>query len=177
MLIAYMLNDANASINISDAQINEAMKAGNLPEAEPYTVYTIRRIVLNADNEANMPAVEQRLKQIAQAIEQGSDFGVLAKRYSQEAAAVNGGLHEVSDFMLPENVEKMLHQLQPNQFSIPLRSGKSWQLVQLISTRVENDPAKMQREAVRRQLVRQAQQQNHEQFVAQLQNGAVVREY
>ena len=177
MLIAYMLNDANASINISDAQINEAMKAGNLPEAEPYTVYTIRRIVLNADNEANMPAVEQRLKQIAQAIEQGSDFGVLAKRYSQEAAAVNGGLHEVSDFMLPENVEKMLHQLQPNQFSIPLRSGKSWQLVQLISTRVENDPAKMQREAVRRQLVRQAQQQNHEQFVVQLQNGAVVREY
>ena len=62
MLIAYMLNDANASINISDAQINEAMKAGNLPEAEPYTVYTIRRIILNADNEANMPAVEQRLK-------------------------------------------------------------------------------------------------------------------
>ena len=49
--------------------------------------------------------------------------------------------------------------------------------MQLISTRVENDPAKMQREAVRRQLVRQAQQQNHEQFVVQLQNGAVVREY
>ena len=177
MLIEYMLSDMNANIKISDNQIDDLIKKGHIPQGEPYTVYTIRRIILNADSEANMPAVENRLKQIAQAIEQGSDFATLAKRYSQEVAASNGGLMEVSDDILPEKAEKILHQLQVNQFSIPLRSGRSWQLIQLVNKRTESDPIKMQREAVRRQLYRQEMQRNQEQFVGQLLQNAVIREY
>ena len=79
--------------------------------------------------------------------------------------------------MLPENVEKLIHQMQPNQITSPQRVGTSWQIVQLVSSRTENDPAKMQREAVRRQLVQQARQANQAQFVQQLQQNAVVREY
>ena len=92
--------------------------------------------------------------------------------------AANQGLHDnITDMMLPENVEAALHQLQPGQITPPLRAGNSWQIVQLIDARTENDPAKMQREAVRRMLVRQAQERNQAQFMAQLQQMAVVREY
>ena len=178
VLADYLLSDLNNNVDISDAQINEALKSGAaLPQGTPYPVYTIRRIILQAGNQANMSAVEKRMQQIAQAIQQGSDFATIAKRYSQEAEAVNGGLHEVSDDMLPENVEKLIHQMQPNQITAPQRVGTSWQIIQLVSSRTENDPAKMQREAVRRQLVQQARQANQAQFVQQLQQNAVVREY
>ena len=79
--------------------------------------------------------------------------------------------------MLPENVETLLHQLKPGQMTAPQRVGMGWQLIQLVSERTENNPAKMQREAVRRQLVREARQAVLAQFVQQLQQGAVVREY
>ena len=163
---------------LADYLLSDLNKSGAaLPQGTPYPVYTIRRIILQAGNQANMGAVEKRMQQIAQAIQQGSDFATIAKRYSQEAEAVNGGLHEVSDDMLPENVEKLIHQMQPNQITSPQRVGTSWQIVQLVSSRTENDPAKMQREAVRRQLVQQARQANQAQFVQQLQQNAVVREY
>ena len=179
VLADYLLSDLNNNVKISDAQINEALKSGSaLPQGEPYTVYTIRRIILQAGNQANMSAVENRMQQIAQAIQQGSDFATIAKRYSQEAEGANGGLHDnITDYMLPENLENLIHQMQPGQITSPQRVGTSWQIIQLVSSRTENDPAKMQREAVRRQLVQQARQANQAQFVQQLQQNAVVREY
>lgn len=179
VLADYLLSDLNNNVNISDAQINEALKSGAaLPQGEPYTVYTIRRIILQAGNQANMSAVENRMQQIAQAIQQGSDFATIAKRYSQEAEGANGGLHDnITDYMLPENLENLIHQMQPGQITSPQRVGTSWQIIQLVSSRTENDPAKMQREAVRRQLVQQVRQANQAQFVQQLQQNAVVREY
>ena len=179
VLADYLLSDLNNTVKISDAQINEALKSGSaLPQGEPYTVYTIRRIILQAGNQANMSAVENRMQQIAQAIQQGSDFATIAKRYSQEAEGANGGLHDnITDYMLPETLENLIHQMQPGQITSPQRVGTSWQIIQLVSSRTENDPAKMQREAVRRQLVQQARQANQTQFLQQLQQNAVVREY
>ena len=182
LLITYMLQNLNSNIKITDEQVqaalNELQAKGQAPAGEPYTVYTIRRVILNAANQQHMPAVGQRIQQIATAIAQGSDFGAVAQRYSQEVQAANQGLHDnITDMMLPENVEAALHQLQPGQITPPLRAGNSWQIVQLIGARTENDPAKMQREAVRRMLVRQAQERNQAQFMAQLQQMAVVREY
>ena len=182
LLITYMLQNLNSNIKITDEQVqaalNELQAKGQAPASEPYTVYTIRRVILNAANQQHMPAVGQRIQQIATAIAQGSDFGAVAQRYSQEVQAANQGLHDnITDMMLPENVEAALHQLQPGQITPPLRAGNSWQIVQLIGARTENDPAKMQREAVRRILVRQAQERNQAQFMAQLQQMAVVREY
>ena len=169
VLADYLLSDLNNNVNINDAQINEALKSGAaLPQGAPYTVYTIRRIILQAGNQANMSAVENRMQQIAQAIQQGSDFATIAKRYSQEAEGANGGLHDnITDYMLPENLENLIHQMQPGQITSPQRVGTSWQIIQLVSSRTENDPAKMQREAVRRQLVQQARQANQAQFLQQ----------
>lgn len=79
--------------------------------------------------------------------------------------------------MLPDNVEAMLHQLDIKQATVPLRAGTTWQIIQLLGKRTETDPVKMQREAVRKMLVRQAQQESQAQFVAQMQQNAVIREY
>ncbi|MCG7656459.1 peptidylprolyl isomerase [Wielerella bovis] len=179
LLIEHMMSNLNSEVKITQNQIDDALKSGqNLPAGEPYTVYTIRRIILHADSQENMDGIGQRLQQIANAIAHGSDFAAMAKRYSQEPQAANGGLHDdITDMMLPENVEELLHQLQPTQATVPLRAGNTWQIVQFLEKRTETNPEKMQREAVRRMLVRQAQQENQAQFLEQLQQSAVLREY
>ena len=183
MLIERMFYDIGSSVRVSDGQIrqyiDQARAAGQpLPAAQPYTVYTVRRILLNAESEAQMDGVGPRAAQIAQALAKGSDFAAVARRYSQDSSAANGGLIEgVSDGMLPERVEAVLHSLQPGQMSPPIAAGKSWQIIQLVGSRTESDPAKAQYQAVRSKLAGEARQQALQQFVGQLQQSAVVREY
>ncbi|WP_032137959.1 peptidylprolyl isomerase [Kingella negevensis] len=179
LLIEHMMTSMNSDVKISDKAVDDALAAGgNLPVGEPYTVYTIRRIIVNADSQENMLAVGQRMAQFMDAIAHGRDFGAIAKRYSQEPEAANGGVHDnITDGMLPDNVEAMLHQLDIKQATVPLRAGTTWQIIQLLGKRTETDPVKMQREAVRKMLVRQAQQESQAQFVAQMQQNAVIREY
>ena len=118
------------------------------------------------------------MEQIAQAVRQGSDFAAVAARYSQEPQSANGGLHDnIADDTLPAAADQLLHQMQPGQISVPVQSGQTWQMIQLVGSRTESDPAKIRREAARRVLLQQERQKAQQQFVGQLQHGAVVREY
>ncbi|XXQ67717.1 peptidylprolyl isomerase [Neisseriaceae bacterium B1] len=183
ILIERMFADLTDNIKISDAQINQAISQAQssgqaLPQGKPYTVYTIRRLLLNANSQANMPAVGERIQQIARAVQQGTPFETVASRYSQEPQAANGGIHDdITDGMLPAAAEELLHKMQAGQISTPVASGTTWQMLQLISSRTENNPEKMQREAVRRALLRAEQQKAQQQFIGQLQQSAVIREH
>lgn len=182
MLIEHIMSSLTDNIQISEQDINAAITHAQatgqpLPQGQPYPVYTIRRIILNADNQANVSAVGNRMEQIYQALKNGSDFITIAKRYSQEIQAAEGGLHHVSDYMLPEKAEKLLHTMKPGEMSPPINTGNAWQIIALESIRTENNPEAIQREAVRRQLLRRQQRQNQEQFIAQIQQSSIVREY
>lgn len=183
LLIERQFLDLTDGIQVSEAQINAAaaqMQAAGqaLPAGQPYTVYTVRRLILNANSVANMPAVGGRINQIAQAVQQGSDFETIVRRYSQEPQAANGGIHDnITAYSLPHQLETMISEMQPGQITIPIASGTTWQMVQLIGSRTESDPAKMQREALRRLVIQAEQQKVQQQFIGQLQQNAVVREY
>lgn len=183
LLIERMFNDLTDNIKITDAQINQAIteaqaKGQALPAGQPYTVYTIRRLLLNASGQQNMPAVGERMAQIARAVQQGTSFEAVVRRYSQEPQAGHGGIHDdITDGMLPAVAEELLHQMQAGQISIPVASGTTWQMFQLVGSRTENDPDKMQREAIRRALLQVEREKVQQQFVAQLQQNAVIREY
>lgn len=52
LLIEHMMTSMNSDVKISDKAVDDALAAGgNLPVGEPYTVYTIRRIIVNADSQ------------------------------------------------------------------------------------------------------------------------------
>lgn len=161
-----------------DAYIAQAKQDGQvLPTGTPYTVYKVRRIVLNINKNNTASSVGERMRLIAQAIQQGGNISELARRYSQDISANNDGISEITDRTLPSKAEDLLHQLQPNQITIPIQTNTNWQMIQLIEKHTETDPTKMQREAVRIRLLQQAQQQAQQQFIGQLQQNAVVREY
>lgn len=183
LLIERMFANLTDNITISDARVNQAIaeaKAQNtaLPTGEPYTVYTIRRLVLNASGQQNMPAVGERMQQIARAVQAGTSFEAVTRRYSQESEAANGGIHnDITDGTLPAAAEELLHQMKAGQISTPIASGTTWQMFQLLDTRTENDPIKMQRQAVRLALLRAEQQKAQQEFISQLQQNAVIREH
>lgn len=183
LLIERQFADINDAVRVSDAQISAvaaqlAASGQALPQGQPYTVYTIRRLLLNAGSQNNMKAVGKRMEQIAQAVIKGSDFAAIARRYSQEPQAASGGLHEnISADTLPQQLENMVVNMQPGQITIPVASGTTWQMIQLIGSRTETDPAKTRREALRRAVLQAERQKAQQQFIGQLQQNAVVREY
>lgn len=181
LLIERMFHNLTDEITIKDEQINQYIdqtKASGqaLPDAQPFTVYTIRRLLLNASDQQSMPTVGQRMAQMAQAVQQGTPFENIVSRYSQEAIP-DGILNNISTGMLPASAEALLQQMQKGQISPPIASGQTWQMFQLIDSRTENDPEKMQREAIRRLLLRQEQQKAQQQFIGQLQQNAVINEH
>lgn len=161
-----------------DAHIAQVKHSGQaLPQGEPYTVYTIRRIIQPIDQNNLREAVAKRINLIYQAVKQGNDFAALARRYSHDVAAANGGVAEVTDFSQSAKIEELLHSLQKGEMAMPVQTAGNWQIIQLLDKRTESDPVKIQREAVRRQLLQQGRNEAHAQFVGQLQQSAVIREF
>lgn len=182
LLIERMMANLEDGIKVSEEDIDRAItqatqEGRSLPATTPYTVYRIRRILLNINQNNTASAVGKRMALIAQAVQQGNDFAALARRYSQEKAAADGGLMEVSGYALPAKIQAFLPQMKNGQAAIPIQTADSWQMVQLVDKREESDLVKMQREAVRRQLLQQERQKAQQQFMGQIQTNAVVREY
>lgn len=182
LLIERMMEGLEESIKITDHQVDEylinAEKSGqNIPEGNPYTVYQVRRIILGINENNTVSSVGKRMALIARAVQQGNDFAALARRYSQEPAASEGGMLELTDRTEPAKVEQFLQVLEPGQTSMPIQTSRNWQMIQMVAKRTENDPVKVRREAVRRMLLQQEQQKLMQQFLGQLQQNAVIREY
>ncbi|UOP04376.1 peptidylprolyl isomerase [Conchiformibius kuhniae] len=182
LLIEKVMADLEEDIKIDEHQIDQyiqmAQKEGkSLPAGEPYTVYQVQRIIMKMSKNNTATAVGKRMALIAQAVRQGADFGALARRYSQEPAAAQGGTLELTDEREPAKVEALLQQLKPGDTAAPVQTAHNWQFFRLTGKRTETDPVKIRREAVRRLLRKQAQEQAQQQLVERLQHNAVIREY
>lgn len=182
LLMDFMQSKVLDSVSVGDSEVSayiaKARQTGEaLPQGSPYTVYTIRRIILNVNKNNTDTAVGNRIRQILAALQQGADFGEMAKRFSQEPAAANGGMLEITDNSQPQRVESFLPRMNVNDVTVPIQTSQHWQIFQLLGKRTETNPEKMQREAVRLKLLREAQQKAQQQFVGQLQQNMVIREY
>lgn len=182
LLMDHMQSKVLDSITVGDSEVNsyiaKARQTGEtLPQGKPYTVYTIRRIILNINKNNTDTAVGNRMRQIFATLQQGTDFSELARRFSQEPAAANGGVLEITEHSQPQRVESFLTRMNVNETTIPIQTSQNWQIFQLLGKRTETNPEKMQREAVRLRLLNQEQQKAQQQFIAQLQQNMVIREY
>lgn len=182
LVLDRLFTSIDEQIKISNGEvleyIEQAKKEGRaLPQAIPYTIYQVRRLTIALDENTNSSAAENRIKLIAQSIEHGNDFSEMARRYSHDATAANGGLTSLIAYHEPAVIDEALQTLQIGQISTPLQTAQNWQLIQLVSKQTETNPIKVQEEAVRRHLIAQARQQAQSQFINQLQQNAILREF
>ncbi|WP_416178194.1 peptidylprolyl isomerase [Bergeriella denitrificans] len=165
---------------VSDAEVDrfiaQAQSQGvALPEGEPMRQYSAQHILLKADSENAAAAAESSIRKIHAQARSGADFADLARQYSQDVSANNGGdLGWFSDGMMVAPFEEAVHQLKPGQISAPVRTQFGWHIIKLNDVRDAGTPEERRRNAVRQYLSQQKAQQAEVNLLQELHNSAFV---
>lgn len=150
---------------VSDAEVDSMIahakqQGAELPQGEPLRQYRAQHILLKADNNNAAQAAESSIRKIYDQARSGADFSALARRFSQDGSAVNGGdLGWFSDGQMVSEFENAVHGLKPGQISRPVRSQFGWHIIKLNDVREAGTPEERRREAVRRYISGQKAEQ------------------
>lgn len=165
---------------VSDAEVERfiarAQEQGvTLPEGEPLRQYRAQHILIKADTDNAAAAAETTVRKIHQQARSGADFAALAREYSQDTSASQGGdLGWFSDGMMVVPFEDAVHKLKPGQISAPVRTQFGWHIIKLTDVRDAGTPEERQRNAVRQYLSQQKAQKATTDLLRDLHSSAFV---
>lgn len=104
-----------------------------------------------------------------------SDFSQIAKKYSEDGSASNGGmLGWMSPGELVPEFEQAMNRLNINEVSEPVRTEFGWHLIQVIERRNTKLSADKQREYARAALRERKLDQAYEDWIRQIRDSATV---
>lgn len=161
---------------VSDAEIDDAIARAQQegrPLPPPITAYSyhVQHILLKNDNDITRKLIEQ----IAQQARSGASFEQLARQYSQDGSAQNGGdLGWIIDGETVPPFEAAVKSLQPGQISMPVRTQFGWHVIRLIDVRSNDTPAERQRNGMREVLVQEKRELLLQNFLKQLEDQAYI---
>ncbi|MDO4693902.1 MAG: peptidylprolyl isomerase [Eikenella sp.] len=159
---------------VSDEEV-EAVIARNpgaaLPEAAPKPQYRAQHILISGDGER-----AQRLAlQVAQEARSGVDFAQLARQYSQDTSAQQGGdLGWMASGETVPEFERAMSALKPGEISRPVRSQFGWHIIRLNEVRTPDSREDRIRAGVREALVQEKSQAAMQRLLQQLHQGGYV---
>jgi len=92
--------------------------------------YLIKQIVLKTSEVASENDVVKKLNRYKNEIESGSDFSILAKKYSEDYSATNGGEIGWISEGLNKHFDDQLSIIDKNQVSGPFKTDLGWHIIQ-----------------------------------------------
>lgn len=108
-------------ISIGDEEIEEAL--GRMRASEGQPEYRIAEIFLRVDNPTNESEVQQLADRLLSQLRDGASFAALARSFSQDASAANGGdIGWVRRNELPTDLQPPLANLRPGEVAGPIRT-------------------------------------------------------
>ena len=131
---------------VSDSEvaryIEQAKQQGiTLPEADPVRQYHAQHILIKADNDNAAVGAESTIRKIYSQARSGADFGGLARQYSQDSSAGNGGdLGWLSEGETVPEFERAMRSLKPGQVSQPVHTQFGWHVIRLVEAGKPNTP-------------------------------------
>jgi peptidyl-prolyl cis-trans isomerase SurA len=161
---------------VSDAEIDDAIaraqqEGRQLPPPVTAYSYHVQHILLKNDNDITRKLIEQ----IAQQARSGASFEQLARQYSQDGSAQNGGdLGWIIDGETVPPFEAAMKSLQPEQVSLPVRTQFGWHVIRLVAVRSNDSPAERQRNGMRAVLVQEKREILLQNFLKQLHDQAYI---
>jgi peptidyl-prolyl cis-trans isomerase SurA len=165
---------------VSEAEIDAALARAEqqnipLPESAPVRQYRAQHLLIKADNENASRAAETVARKLYQQVRSGADFSNLAREFSQDGSAADGGdLGWFTDGQMVPQFEEAIHSLKPGQVSQPVRSQFGWHLIKLTDVRDAGTPEERRRNAVRQLLVEQKTREATAQLLKELHDTAYV---
>lgn len=161
---------------VSDAEIDDAIARAQQegrPLPPPVTAYSyhVQQILLKNDNDITRKLIGQ----IAQQARAGASFDQLARQYSQDVSAQNGGdLGWIIDGETVPPFEAVVKSLQPGQISMPVRTQFGWHVIRLVAVRSNDSPQERQRNGMRAVLVQEKREILLQNFLKQLHDQAYI---
>lgn len=161
---------------VSDAEIDDAIaraqqEGRQLPPPVTAYSYHVQHILLKNDNDITRKLIEQ----IAQQARSGASFEQLARQYSQDGSAQNGGdLGWIIDGETVPPFEAAVKSLRPGQISLPVRTQFGWHVIRLVDMRSNDSPSERQRNGMRAVLVQEKREILLQNFLKQLHDQAYI---
>ncbi len=117
-------------VNVSEDEID--LVYNRIAENAERRQFQVSEIFLSVDSPEDEPRVRELLGQLYGAMSQGAPFTAIAREYSEASSAAQGGdIGWVTEGQLPEDVEKVLRDMQRGQVSEPIRVVGGYYIVAL----------------------------------------------
>ena len=135
-----------------------------------------RHILIRTDELTSDQAAKTRLDDIRQRIENGDDFGALARKYSNDTAtASNGGdLGWVNPGDMVPRFEAQIDKLATGEISKPFKTGFGWHIVQVLERRRHDDTDAFLRSQAREAIRQRKTEEELQSWLARLRDDAYV---
>ncbi|WP_322999419.1 peptidylprolyl isomerase [Castellaniella sp.] len=134
-----------------------------------------RHILIKTSKVVNDDKARSTLESLRQRIEHGESFAELAKRYSQDASAPQGGdLGWLNPGETVPAFEQAMNALQDGQVSEPVKSPFGWHLIQVEGRRTKNMEQEFRRMQARRALMERRIGPAYEDWLDQLRSQAYI---
>jgi peptidyl-prolyl cis-trans isomerase SurA len=147
------------------------------PQNIPITQTMSRHILLKNRPGLTDQDAERRLQGYRDQVRaKTADFGELAKKYSEDGSATNGGnLGWMSPGDLVPEFEQAMNRLQIGEVSNPVKSEFGWHLIQVLERREAQLTVERQREFARAAIRERKFAQAYEDWVRELRDTATVK--
>ncbi len=134
-----------------------------------------RHILIKASPAMTEERAVQRLEQLRQRIEMGESFDDLARRYSEDASAPQGGdLGWATPGDMVPQFEQAMDALQPGQLSPVVQSPFGWHLIKVEERRTKDMEDEYRRMQARQQLFQRRAEPAFEEWLGQLHGQAFI---
>jgi peptidyl-prolyl cis-trans isomerase SurA len=134
-----------------------------------------RHILIKTSKVMSDAQAETRLKQLLERLANGEKFQDLAKRYSQDTSAPQGGdLGWLTPGETVPAFEQAMNQLQPGQISQPVKSQFGWHLIQVVERRTKDMEDEFKRMQARQILFQRRVEPAFEDWLSQLRGQAYI---
>ena len=169
-------SEVMAKSQVTDAEIDSAItraqqEGRQLPPPLTAYSYHVQHILIKNDN-----AVSRKLiNQIGHQARSGASFEQLARQYSQDGSAENGGdLGWLVDGETVPQFEATFKALQPGQISQPVRTQFGWHVIRLEDVKSDDSPQQRIRNGMRAVLMQEKREILHQNLLKQLQNQSYI---
>ena len=151
--------------------------ASTTPQNIPITQTKARHILLRTRAGLSDQDAERRLQGYRDQIRvKTADFGELAKKYSEDGSAPNGGdLGWMGPGDLVAEFEQAMNRLQIGEVSNPVKTEFGWHLIQVLERREAQLTVEKQRQFARAAIRERKFEQAYQDWLRELRDGATVK--
>lgn len=140
------------TVIISEADIDDAER--RLRETQGRTEYRVAEIYLAVNDPSDADAVRESAERLMEELKAGTEFGAIARQFSQSASAGQGGqIGWVRPGDLAADLEEAVTSLDPGAIAGPIRSAGGYHILQLLDRREAGTGEVPSREQIGQQLM------------------------